>query len=91
MNRSPVPRIRLSGNPEVQWNPAEGTGPGFSGRAVRPGAADIRAEVRGAGGVVLGVSDPVRMTVGVPDLSLVLPEYVTPGDGFRAAVELPPE
>ncbi len=90
VNRSPVPRIRLSGNPEVQWNPAEGTGPGFSGRAVRPGAADIRAEVRGAGGVVLGVSDPVRMTVGVPDLSLVLPEYVTPGDGFRAAVELPP-
>jgi len=90
VNRSPVPRIRLSGSPEVQWNPAEGTGPGFSGRAARPGIADIRAEVRGAGGVVLGVSDPVRMTVDTPPLSLALPEYVTPGDSFRASVKLPP-
>lgn len=89
VNRSPVPRIRLSGSPEVQWNPAEGTGPGFSGRAARPGIADIRAEVRGAGGVVLGVSDPVQVTVDMPDLSLALPEYVTPGDGFRASVNLP--
>lgn len=90
VNRSPVPRIRLSGSPEVQWNPAEGTGPGFSGRAARPGIADIRAEVRGAGGVVLGVSEPVQVTVDTPPLSLALPEYATPGDSFRASVKLPP-
>lgn len=90
VNRSPMPRIRLSGSPEVRWNPAEGTGPGFIGRAARTGVADIRAEVRGAGGVVLGVSDPVQVTVETPDLSLVLPEYVTPGDSFRVSLELPP-
>ena len=89
VNRSPVPRIRLSGSPVVEWNPGAGTGPGFSGRAARPGVADIRAEVRGSGGVVLGLSDPVQVTVGVPDLSLALPEYVIPGDSFRASVKLP--
>ncbi|MEA4880313.1 MAG: hypothetical protein VB045_02410, partial [Synergistaceae bacterium] len=91
VNRNPVPRIRLAGDPVILWNPSSGTGPGFYGRAAQPGAASVWAEVINRKGELLGTSETVTVSVAEPRLSLILPDTVQPGKLFRASVELPEE